>query len=939
MADCGTLPKSMIKRFIILIILVSVPFLILPGQCPGNDSLWKRLTFLRDGSHSISNSDQLAELIRYERLINDCSFDYDSTHAFLLQRIGAMYFRQADYLKAMQYIRKSIQLITTNLGKPSVNPRFLIVDYYSLSMVNNALGLKKEKMAALDSCEILSERMQYVDPLVLFAIYQKVGYYMGTGDFHRCISYADKCSEMAIAYYSRIPGASVSMNEYISGCFVWKINALIELNDYQAAEQLLVQRERDYSKGTQNLGIIYTLLARVEVQSGKYDKAVGYFQKAFDYNRKSGFSAGCKATLSSLAYNVYFKHYRDYEKAKIIYKKALQYSNGNPETRRHDSFETLNILANIANVFVYQKQYDSASTYFQLAFDQIKPGFNEREILKSSREDFLQSEEMRYLVDLVVNKADGKQRQFDETGDLRILGEAIQIYKRADQLLDRIRAEQSEFESKLFWRDVTHHLYENAIESCFKGKDVINGFYFFERSRAVLLAEQLNERKWFGENEILTMAQVKTRIFQKRKELLTHDASSKEYFEIQNELKSDNQELDRLVDIIRAKNPVYYHGFVDTTFIDLYQIRKNLLNDHQGLVEFYSGDSAVYSILITQKEVHLNKISKAIYENLVSSYNRYISDVGLLNKEFSTFSAISRRLYQLIFQANQVPDGRIIVSPDGQYFPVEALMVNERKEYFLMNHAVSYTYSARFLLHQFENSTSFTSRDFVGIAPLTYPHNEYLPSLPGSDLSLTKVRSFFRHSNSFIGDLASKTNFLKQFSKYKIVQLYTHAMDSSLTGEPVIWFSDSALYLSELVNDERPVTNLIVLSACQTALGKHYKGEGIFSFNRGFAALGIPSSVTNLWSVDNESTYKITELFYQYLADGEPIDIALQKAKIKFLSQSSKQNSLPYFWAATILAGKSEAPRLEATHRGNLLFVLAGLIGLTVIIAWYWRRR
>jgi ABC-type antimicrobial peptide transport system permease subunit len=75
------------------------------------------------------------------------------------------------------------------------------------------------------------------------------------------------------------------------------------------------------------------------------------------------------------------------------------------------------------------------------------------------------------------------------------------------------------------------------------------------------------------------------------------------------------------------------------------------------------------------------------------------------------------------------------------------------------------------------------------------------------------------------------------------------------------------------------------------------------------------------------------------LADGEPIDIALQKAKIKFLSQSSKQNSLPYFWAAAILAGKSEAPRLEATHRGNLLFVLAGLIGLTVIIAWYWRRR
>jgi CHAT domain-containing protein len=58
-----------------------------------------------------------------------------------------------------------------------------------------------------------------------------------------------------------------------------------------------------------------------------------------------------------------------------------------------------------------------------------------------------------------------------------------------------------------------------------------------------------------------------------------------------------------------------------------------------------------------------------------------------------------------------------------------------------------------------------------------------------------------------------------------------------------------------------------------------YHGEGIFSFKSGFAALGIPSSVTNLWSVDDKSTYKITELFYKYLAKGLPLDIALQNAK------------------------------------------------------------
>ncbi len=94
------------------------------------------------------------------------------------------------------------------------------------------------------------------------------------------------------------------------------------------------------------------------------------------------------------------------------------------------------------------------------------------------------------------------------------------------------------------------------------------------------------------------------------------------------------------------------------------------------------------------------------------------------------------------------------------------------------------------------------------------------------------------------------------------------ASDSSSRGEPVIYFADSALYLSELVGENKAATQLIVLSACETATGKEYKGEGVFSFNRGFAALGIPAAISSLWSVDNKSTYRITELFYKWLSQG-----------------------------------------------------------------------
>jgi CHAT domain-containing protein len=116
------------------------------------------------------------------------------------------------------------------------------------------------------------------------------------------------------------------------------------------------------------------------------------------------------------------------------------------------------------------------------------------------------------------------------------------------------------------------------------------------------------------------------------------------------------------------------------------------------------------------------------------------------------------------------------------------------------------------------------------------------------------------------------------------------------------------MYLSDLIPESRPLARLIVLSACETGNGRFYRGEGVFSFNRGFAAMGIPASVSNLWSVDNNATYRITELFYQYLSKGLPADLALQKAKLDFIATAGTlEQQLPYYWAASIVIGKSDA--------------------------------
>jgi hypothetical protein len=107
------------------------------------------------------------------------------------------------------------------------------------------------------------------------------------------------------------------------------------------------------------------------------------------------------------------------------------------------------------------------------------------------------------------------------------------------------------------------------------------------------------------------------------------------------------------------------------------------------------------------------------------------------------------------------------------------------------------------------------------------------------------------------------------------------------------------------------------------------RGEGIFSLARGFAAAGIPATVTNLWEIDEAATYQITELFYKHLNGGMAGDEALQQAKLDFIRNNGREHMLPYFWAASIYMGKTavieKKATVNATGRG-WLYILGGLV-------------
>ena len=128
---------------------------------------------------------------------------------------------------------------------------------------------------------------------------------------------------------------------------------------------------------------------------------------------------------------------------------------------------------------------------------------------------------------------------------------------------------------------------------------------------------------------------------------------------------------------------------------------------------------------------------------------------------------------------------------------------------------------------------------------------------------------------------------------------------------------------------------MIVLSACNTGVGKNTKGEGIFSLARAFMSAGIPSTVTTLWQVDNKATYQLTVAFYKYLSQGLPKDIALQKSKLEFLENQDKSFELPYYWAANIILGKTNAIEYEKTSSSGNYIIIIVVSVLTILVFWF----
>jgi CHAT domain-containing protein len=148
--------------------------------------------------------------------------------------------------------------------------------------------------------------------------------------------------------------------------------------------------------------------------------------------------------------------------------------------------------------------------------------------------------------------------------------------------------------------------------------------------------------------------------------------------------------------------------------------------------------------------------------------------------------------------------------------------------------------------------------------------------------------------------------------KYRIVHFATHALlnDKHPESSGIVLSlvdqkgmpQDGFLSLRDIYNLKLPV-DLVVLSACQTGLGKDVKGEGLIGLTRGFMYAGAAGVVASLWKVDDDATAELMKHFYAGMFEkGLSPSAALREAQLALRQQ--KRWHEPFFWAGFVLQGQ-----------------------------------
>jgi CHAT domain-containing protein/Tfp pilus assembly protein PilF len=308
---------------------------------------------------------------------------------------------------------------------------------------------------------------------------------------------------------------------------------------------------------------------------------------------------------------------------------------------------------------------------------------------------------------------------------------------------------------------------------------------------------------------------------------------------------------------------------------------------------------------------------------------------------------------------------KVLLSTDGSLnlIPFEAL-VDEKDRYLIERYSFTYLTSGRDLLRLQSKGPSkqgvmiIANPDFGATGPVdskrglkiaasaTNPATGrldfsqfYFPPLPGTNEEARALQGILPAATLLLREQATKAA-IKQVAAPRILHIATHGFflaDTATlpsTGDRGLFLSgvssdakaarlDNALLRSGLAmaganlhdeNDDGILTalevaglnlwgtRLVVLSACETALGEVRNGDGVYGLRRALLLAGSETQVMSLWKIDDQATRDLMTDYYNGLQAGRGRGDALRQAQRRMLASKNRQH--PYYWASFIQSGE-----------------------------------
>jgi CHAT domain-containing protein/tetratricopeptide (TPR) repeat protein len=680
------------------------------------------------------------------------------------------------------------------------------------------------------------------------------------------------------------------------------INLSIELLEGMLNSNQLNQQEKALYKS--NLGANYLLLNQNDKSEKEIREAIKIFEKPKNQNLKL---SNCYKNLSS----IYFQK-KDYKLAINYFETAMQYSGNTvklePQNQAKNYYDFAELLYKTNTI-------GKAKEYLNLALNDLIDGFQ-------TQKDSLPTQEQLYADVVLLDVLDLKAEIYVQENKPK---KALETYKLCNYIEDLFNNLLVYENSKIINQIKVH----NRVEKCIEIYQ--NLFQIEKKQRYLEMAFLLVEKAKSG---ILKDYLSKNKSISKEEKLLQNQLQNINNKIIKEQQKLNNANLDTIHELINSQNQTMLllkskqktNPNSTDKFIDLKMLFAKLSSKKASLIEYFVGQNKIYSFTLIDNKISLNTIENSeINKTKITNFIDFFANPDAISNNILGFNSTGNALYQTLSLSNKLTSKNLIIIPDGllNFVPFEALITKKssstnfaKMNYLLRDFIISYNNSASFYLNG--KSISNSKKTVLGIFPI-FEKTDF--ELSFSKTEMQSIKSNF-NGNYFENSTATFANFKKNANNFSILHLSTHA-DAGNTETPAsMKFFDQDILYSELYRlSIKP--DLVVLSACQTGIGKLYKSEGAMSIARGFQFAGAENLLFSLWKVNDYTTSIFMANFYKNIKENKSFSEANHQAKLDFLDNKEISNSKksPYYWSAFVYYGS-----IEKEVNSNLWMYILGFI-------------